>query len=239
MELPGGIRRITCELPTRPGHVHTYLLPGDDGWTLVDTGLGLPDAAEWWAAELAGVPGEVTRILITHFHPDHVGAAADVAVADAARPSTRERSTTSSARGSGQTTRSGRGASPTGSLSHGVPRPSAEELIESGSVYAPFVRYQPDPVRVDEGDRLDGWELVAAPGHADGQLCLLKDEHPRLRRPPARPDLTRPSASGPRAGRTRSATTSTRCAGRSSSRPVSRCPGTASRSRIRSPARTS
>ena len=79
MELPGGIRRITCELPTRPGHVHTYLLPGDDGWTLVDTGLGLPDAAERWAAELAGVPGEVARILITHFHPDHVGAAADVA----------------------------------------------------------------------------------------------------------------------------------------------------------------
>ena len=28
---------------------------------------------------------------------------------------------------------------------------------------------------VDDGDRLDGWELVAAPGHADGQLCLLKD----------------------------------------------------------------
>jgi glyoxylase-like metal-dependent hydrolase (beta-lactamase superfamily II) len=26
-----------------------------------------------------------------------------------------------------------------------------------------------------EGERLDGWELVAAPGHADGQLCLLKD----------------------------------------------------------------
>ena len=88
MELPGGIRRITCELPTRPGHVHTYLLPGDDGWTLVDTGLGLPDAAERWAAELAGVPGEVTRIVITHFHPDHVGAAADVAIADRrARPS--------------------------------------------------------------------------------------------------------------------------------------------------------
>ena len=26
----------------------------------------------------------------------------------------------------------------------------------------------------EPGDRLDGWELVAAPGHADGQLCLLK-----------------------------------------------------------------
>ena len=46
MELPFGIRRITTPLPTRPGHVHSYLLPGEDGWTLVDTGIGLPDAQE-------------------------------------------------------------------------------------------------------------------------------------------------------------------------------------------------
>ena len=43
-ELGDGIRRVTLPLPTRPGHVHTYLLPGEDGWTLVDTGIGLPDA---------------------------------------------------------------------------------------------------------------------------------------------------------------------------------------------------
>src|SRR3990170_355327 len=80
MELPFGIRRITTPLPTRPGHVHSYLLPGDgdgEGWTLVDTGIGLPDAQEVWAASLDGA--EVERIFITHFHPDHVGAAADVA----------------------------------------------------------------------------------------------------------------------------------------------------------------
>ena len=77
MDLPGGIRRVTMPLPTRPGHVHAYVLPGDDGATFVDTGLGLPDAAERWAAELDG--REVGRILVTHVHPDHVGAAADVA----------------------------------------------------------------------------------------------------------------------------------------------------------------
>ena len=39
-ELDGGIRRVTLPLPTRPGHVHAYLLPGDDGWIVVDTGVG-------------------------------------------------------------------------------------------------------------------------------------------------------------------------------------------------------
>ena len=77
MELPFGIRRITTPLPTRPGHVHSYLMPGADGWTLVDTGIGLPNAQEVWAESLDGA--EVSRIFVTHFHPDHVGAAADVA----------------------------------------------------------------------------------------------------------------------------------------------------------------
>ena len=49
------------------------------------------------------------------------------------------------------------------------------ELVGQSSLYRPFIRYQRDPILVEAGERVDGWELVAAPGHADGQLCLLKD----------------------------------------------------------------
>src|SRR4029450_1904146 len=77
-ELGDGIRRGTLPLPTRPGHGHAYLLPGDDGWTLVDTGIGLPDAKASWALELARAGGTVTTVFITHFHPGHVGAGADL-----------------------------------------------------------------------------------------------------------------------------------------------------------------
>ena len=72
-ELGDGIRRVTLPLPTRPGHVHTYLLPGDEGWTLVDTGIGVPDAKESWALELAQAGGRVATVFVTHFHPDHWG----------------------------------------------------------------------------------------------------------------------------------------------------------------------
>ena len=58
---------------------------------------------------------------------------------------------------------------------HGAPPGVTNELVEQGSVYAPFIRYQPDPVLVEPGEEIDGWEPVAAPGHADGQLCLLRD----------------------------------------------------------------
>ena len=56
-----------------------------------------------------------------------------------------------------------------------MPRPIADELIRSGSVYAPFIRYQPDPIRVLEGDRSTAGSSSPRPGHADGQLGLLKD----------------------------------------------------------------
>jgi len=173
LELPGGVRRVTCPLPTRPGHVHAYLLPGADGYTLVDTGIGLPDAEERWAAALDGIGGEVVRILVTHFHPDHVGAAADVARLTGAPVFQGELDFAQCRLVWGNSEWPQRIAE--WFLSHGVPRPNTEELIESGAVYRPFIRYHPAPELVREGARIDGWELVATPGHADGQLCLLKD----------------------------------------------------------------
>src|ERR1051325_11177854 len=74
-QLSGGVRRVTFPLPLGIDHVHCYLLPGSDGWTLVDTGLGLPDAAAPWAP--ARDRREVARIVITHFHPDHAGGGED------------------------------------------------------------------------------------------------------------------------------------------------------------------
>ena len=172
-EVAAGIRRVTLPLPTRPGHVHAYLLPGDDGWTVVDTGIGLPDAKEAWAAHLAEAGGRVARIFVTHFHPDHIGAARDLHELTGApvyqgaldyaqcelvwgNPAWSERLVE-------------------WFRLHGAPDGVTEELVGQSSVYRPFIRYQRDPILVTPGEQIDGWKLVAAPGHADGQLCLLKD----------------------------------------------------------------
>ena len=172
-ELGDGIRRVTLPLPTRPGHVHAYLLPGEDGWTLVDTGVGLPDAKETWAAELEQAGGRVATVFVTHFHPDHVGAAADLHELTGApvvqgaldyaqcelvwgNPAWSERIVD-------------------WFRLHGAPDDVTAELAGQSSVYRPFIRYQRDPILVEAGEHVDGWELIAAPGHADGQLCLLRD----------------------------------------------------------------
>ena len=41
-QIAPGIQRLTVPLPLAPGHVHCYVVEGDEGRLLVDTGLALP-----------------------------------------------------------------------------------------------------------------------------------------------------------------------------------------------------
>jgi glyoxylase-like metal-dependent hydrolase (beta-lactamase superfamily II) len=172
-ELGDGIRRVTLPLPTRPGHVHAYLLPGQEGWTLVDTGIGLPDAKETWAAELEQAGGRVATVFVTHFHPDHVGAAADLHELTGARVVQGVLDYAQCELVWGNPAWSERLLE--WFQLHGAPDDVTSELVGQSSVYRPFIRYQRDPILVEAGEHVDGWELVAASGHADGQLCLLRD----------------------------------------------------------------
>ena len=79
-----GVLRLTFPLPLGIGHVHCYLLEGEDGWTLVDTAIAFPGAEEHWREVAAGLDGPVARIVVTHFHPDHVGGAEPAAAATGA-----------------------------------------------------------------------------------------------------------------------------------------------------------
>ena len=164
---------MTMPLPMRPDHVHCYLVPVESGYMLVDTGLGLPDAKEAWAAVLAGLDAPVVTIFLTHFHPDHLGAAADVRDLTGAR-------TLQGRLDAEQTQIVWENDAWSDRLAdwfhrNGVPEDVTEELIGQGARYRPFIRTVPNPKLVADGELLHGWELVAAPGHADGQLTLLRD----------------------------------------------------------------
>ena len=67
-----------CRCPFALDHINLWLLEEDDGWTLVDCGYGDASRARLWEAHFAKPLGgrPVTRIVATHFHPDHLGNAA-------------------------------------------------------------------------------------------------------------------------------------------------------------------
>jgi glyoxylase-like metal-dependent hydrolase (beta-lactamase superfamily II) len=76
-EVAPGVRWLRLPLPFRLDHVNIYLIRNGDGWTAVDTGLGTDACKNAWEAVLTGsLRGEgLTSLIVTHFHPDHVGLA--------------------------------------------------------------------------------------------------------------------------------------------------------------------
>jgi len=172
-DLPHGIRRLTFPLPLGIRHVHCYLLPGPDGWTLVDTGLGLPDAAERWEPVLAELDAPVVRIVVTHFHPDHAGGGEDAQALTGARVYQGARDYEQCEGVWGRKDWSERLADYL--RGHGLPEPLAEELRQEARIFAPFIRFARDPERLQEGDEVGGWQVLELPGHADGHIGLLRN----------------------------------------------------------------
>jgi len=76
-EIAPGVMWLRLPLPYRLDHVNIYLIEDADGWATIDTGLGTDECRAAWEAALAGpLAGQpLTRMIVTHFHPDHVGLA--------------------------------------------------------------------------------------------------------------------------------------------------------------------
>ena len=172
--MEGGVRRVTFELPLGIDHVHCYLLPRADGsWIAVDTGLGLPDAADRWRDVLDALDGPIARIVITHFHPDHVGAAADLAGLTGAPVHQGREDYDQCVRTWGGVGRPER--MPEYLREHGVPEPDVVVFREQAAAFRGMVRFAHDPKPLTPGDELDGWAVFDVPGHADGHLALLRE----------------------------------------------------------------
>ena len=173
-ELEGGIRRATFAMPLGLDHVHCYLLPsGSGGWTVVDTGLGLPDAGANWGRVLSELAGPVERIVITHFHPDHVGAAADLAGLTGA-PVLQGRDDYAQCERTWGELRDEE-LMPAYLRVHGTPEPQVEGFRDEAAAFVRLVRFVRNPEPLEVGDRVEGWEVHHFPGHADGHRALLRD----------------------------------------------------------------
>jgi glyoxylase-like metal-dependent hydrolase (beta-lactamase superfamily II) len=173
VELEEGVLRVTLPLPTGPRHVHCYLLRGDRGWTLVDTGLGVREAEGPWPEIVAGLDAPVERVFVTHFHPDHVGGAEPAAAATGARVLQGREDYERCADVWGRPDWSGELAEYL--TQHGLPDRDAAAIRGEAALYGPMIRFVRDPEALEEGDEVAGWRVVHLPGHADGHLCLLRD----------------------------------------------------------------
>ncbi|HEV3097911.1 MAG TPA: MBL fold metallo-hydrolase [Candidatus Dormibacteraeota bacterium] len=81
MEVASGIFRLELPMPFELRHVNVYLLRDGDHFTLIDTGLQTQESRETLNQKLDALHAPVeriSRILITHIHPDHFGLAGEL-----------------------------------------------------------------------------------------------------------------------------------------------------------------
>lgn len=78
VEVAPGVLWARMPMPMALDHINVWLLKGEAGWTLVDTGLANDETKALWerivAERLDGQP--VQALVCTHFHYDHAGLAA-------------------------------------------------------------------------------------------------------------------------------------------------------------------
>lgn len=74
-----GVHQLKLPVPFPLKFIASYLVEGRDGWTVIDPGFDYPPAREVWESEATrmrlDLDRDVTRIIVTHLHPDHIGLA--------------------------------------------------------------------------------------------------------------------------------------------------------------------
>ncbi|MFG2288131.1 MBL fold metallo-hydrolase [Streptomyces sp. NPDC048595] len=164
---PARITAGVWQLPFPVGHVYAVALPGD-GYALVDTGLpGSAPAILDALAQIGGRPEQLRQIVLTHFHLDHMGSAADLVAATGARVLA--------------------GALDAPYIRGTAPEPApaltaAERRLHEGitadlaAAGVPPLRPTAVDVELHDGDTLDGWpepvRVLHVPGHTPGAIAL-------------------------------------------------------------------
>jgi glyoxylase-like metal-dependent hydrolase (beta-lactamase superfamily II) len=76
-EVAPGLFWLRMALPFALDHINLWLARDDEGWTVIDCGIADDTTRASWesifSTALRGLP--ITRVIATHFHPDHVGLA--------------------------------------------------------------------------------------------------------------------------------------------------------------------
>ncbi|GFD70445.1 MBL fold metallo-hydrolase [Alteromonas sp. KUL106] len=79
IEIAEGVLWLTMPLPFELDHINLYLLEGDGGWVVLDTGIGTSTTKSLWQRIFGQLNAPIVGVIVTHLHPDHVGLAGWIA----------------------------------------------------------------------------------------------------------------------------------------------------------------
>jgi glyoxylase-like metal-dependent hydrolase (beta-lactamase superfamily II) len=170
---------LRMPLPFALDHINLWLLREDDGYTVVDTGYGDRTTRAAWEQlfEQTMRGSRVTRVVATHYHPDHLGNGAWIADRFGC-PVWMSQAEFLTAQAIHQQIAPYR-ATDTAALfaAHGMERASLDALSARGNRYRSGVPTLPDRFRrIIAGDRLTlgghRWDVIPGFGHSPEHAAL-------------------------------------------------------------------
>ncbi|MEM7503072.1 MAG: MBL fold metallo-hydrolase [Pseudomonadota bacterium] len=170
-----GIRWLRMPLPFALSHINLWLLDDGEGCTIVDTGVNTKESREIWRRQLDGT--RVSRVLVTHLHPDHAGCAGWLSETyDAELWMTREEYLLCRV----LTADTGRAAPAAGVgfyRAAGFPDNALDRYRELFGMFGKFVAELPEAyTRLRDGQTVSiggrEWEVIVGRGHSPEHACL-------------------------------------------------------------------
>ncbi|SHI81212.1 MBL fold metallo-hydrolase [Desulfofundulus thermosubterraneus] len=177
-----GIHRVKLPLPFRLDHVNCYAIKGSNGWWLIDTGLNTEASRKTWQQFMETYQvrvNDIRGIYLTHFHPDHYGAAGwlqkmsgapvyisaeDAAVAQ--RYWEKGEQTWSSVKKM--------------FIENGMPQDLTAAVVECMLQMIPLTRPHPRLNIIKPGETIQlgdyNYLIILTPGHSDGHVCFYNIE---------------------------------------------------------------
>jgi glyoxylase-like metal-dependent hydrolase (beta-lactamase superfamily II) len=77
VDIAAGVKWLRMPLGGPLGFINVWAVAEEGGWAIIDTGMSDPQTTAAWRTVFAGPLKKlpVTRVFVTHLHPDHIGMA--------------------------------------------------------------------------------------------------------------------------------------------------------------------
>lgn len=170
---------IRMPLPFRLNHVNLYVLLADDGLTIIDAGINSDHIARLWQALLAAPPFTeypIRRIVVTHYHPDHIGYAHQLSQITGAEILM---SQLEHEKSMALTTMDDEGFADmmiTRYHAFGFDQDILDQLTDRGNHYSDKITRTPDARYIEAGQKLAGlsgqWHIRCDRGHSEQHIGL-------------------------------------------------------------------
>jgi glyoxylase-like metal-dependent hydrolase (beta-lactamase superfamily II) len=178
-EVSSGVFELRLPIAWEDSHVNCFLLPDGDRVDMIDCGMSAEESFDLIRAavrELAGPRGRLRRLVVTHIHPDHYGAAGELTERDGAElylhrlevPMVHPRYLEIDQ----LVEEVGRYLEV-----HGVPDAEADFLKNASRGFRQFVKPAAPALQLDGSEQLDmgrtQLRVEWTPGHSPGHVCLF------------------------------------------------------------------